>query len=280
MLGLAAMAVTCQNIFKKKFNKSCNGSAFFFTGMIAVCAMLFFVAFNRDFYYAPALLGYSAGFALSYAAATIGAVLAMAHGSLAKSALIISCSLLIPGMYGILVLEEPTSATLWIGTPLLILALFLINYEKSAFAEKSSLKWCIFVFLAFLGNGMCSVVQKAKQKYTAEGNNLFMIVALAMVAIIMLAAAFLIKEERIRIKKTIHHGVLPALICGVANGLTNLLVIYLNPRIPASTLFPVISGGNVTLSFLYSVLVLREKFSPRQTVGFLLGVIAIILLNL
>jgi drug/metabolite transporter (DMT)-like permease len=96
----------------------------------------------------------------------------------------------------------------------------------------------------------------------------------------MLAAAFLIKEERIRIKETIHHGVLPALICGVANGLTNLLVIYLNPRIPASTLFPVISGGNVTLSFLYSVLVLREKFSPRQTVGFLLGVIAIILLNL
>ena len=280
LLGIAALAVTCQNVFKKKFNKSCDGSAFFFTGMIALCAMLFFVAINRDFYYTPILLIPSAAFAISYALATIGAVLAIGCGSLAKSSLIISFSLLIPSFYGILFLKEPITPSLWIGTLLLITSFVMISYDKEEFQKKGTWKWYVFVLLAFLGNGLCSTVQKAKQEYTPLGDNLFMIVALGMVAVIMLLISLLIKSDRSKIKETVRHGVWPALVCGVANGLTNLLVIYLNPKIPASTLFPVISGGNVILSFLYSVFVIREKFSPRQIIGFLVGVVSIVLLNL
>ena len=269
-----------QNVFKKKFNNSCDGSAFFFTGMIAFFAMLFFIAINRDFYYTPILLIPSAAFAISYAVATFGAVLAISYGSLAKSSLIISFSLLIPSLYGILFLKEPTSPTLWIGTALLIASFTLINYEKGAFSQKSSWKWYVFVFLAFFGNGMCSTVQKAKQEYTPLGDNLFMIVALAMVAVLMFVAALSTKQDRPKIRATVRHGAWSALLCGVANGLTNLLVIHLNHKLPASTLFPVISGGRVILSFLYSVFVIREKFNARQTLGFFLGVVSIILLNL
>ena len=225
------------------------------------------------------------------ASATFFAVLAIRHGSLAKSCLIISFSLLVPSFYGLLFLHEKITTELILGTLLLIVSLILINYEKEEITEdgenekkaskKASLQWYIFVALAFLGNGMCSTVQKAKQEnYGTAGDNLFMIVALAIVAVLMFVLAFCTREERTTIRETIHHGFLWAILCGLANGLTNYLVILLNLRLPASTLFPVISSGSLVLSFLYSIFVVREKFSTRQYIGFLIGVVSIVLLNL
>ncbi len=181
---------------------------------------------------------------------------------------------------------ETVSLELILGTILLIVSLILINYEKEKAEDEEAekkvpLKWYVFVFLAFMGNGMCSTVQKAKQQiHGTEGDNLFMIVALAMVAALMFILAFCSREERPTIRETVRHGFLWAILCGVANGLTNYLVILLNLRLPASTLFPVISSGSLALSFLYSVLVVREKFSTRQYIGFLIGVVSIVLLNL
>lgn len=281
LLSIAALAVTGQNIFKQKFNDKCKSGTFFFTGMIAVFAMIFFIAINRDSYYSAKLILPSAAFALSYASATFFAVLAIRYGSLAKSCLIISFSLLVPSFYGILFLREPVSLELILGTVLLIVSLFLINYEKEETEEKASLKWYIFVFLALMGNGLCSTVQKAKQQiHGTEGDNLFMIVALAMVAVLMFVLALCSREERTTVRQTLRHGFLWAILCGVANGLTNYLVILLNLDLPASTLFPVISSGSLVLSFLYSVFVVREKFSTRQYIGFMIGVISIVLLNL
>ena len=175
LLGVPALSVTVQNITKQKFNQCTNGNTFFFSGMISVFAMLFFISINRDFYYSVELLVPSVAFALSYGVATFGAVLAIRYGSLAKTSLLISFSLLIPSLYGILFLHEPLSATLAVGTVLLIASFVMINYEKKAFEEKSSWKWYCYVLLAFLGNGLCSTVQKAKQQiYGEAGDNLFL----------------------------------------------------------------------------------------------------------
>ena len=71
-----------------------------------------------------------------------------------------------------------------------------------------------------------------------------------------------------------------AALCGVFNGLCNYLVLYLNPRLPASVMFPVISAGSVVLVFVYATLVQHEKFNLRQKIGYALGVVSIVLLNL
>ena len=72
-----------------------------------------------------------------------------------------SCSLLLPSFYGIIFLSEPIGIKLIVGIVLLVVALVMINYEKDA--VPSSLKWAICAVLAFVGNGMCSVVQKLEQ---------------------------------------------------------------------------------------------------------------------
>ena len=249
--------------------------------MISLFAMIFFLAVNGDWHYSSELLIPSFAFAVSYATATVFSVLAIYHGSLAKTSLIISCSLLIPSFYGMICLGEPVSATLILGTVLLVVSLIMTNYQKDDTDKKATLKWAVFVILSFVGNGMCSTVQKAKPIYYGEqGNNLFMVVALAMVTVIMLVSSLVSKGERDSIRPTISKGGLLALLCGVANGLTNYLAIYLNSRVPASVMFPVISAGSVILVFIYSVLFNKEKFNIRQSIGFLVGIVSIVLLNI
>ena len=283
ILAATALTATVQNIFKQKFNERCKGSAYFFAAMTSFCAMLFFIAVSRDPYYSAELLLPSAAFAISYATSTVFSVLAIFHGPLAKTSLILSCSLLIPSFYGIIVLHDPVSPTLLPGIAVLVAALVCVNHRKKIDGEdkKITLKWLLFVALSFIGNGMCSTVQKAKQQvYGNEGNNMFMIAALAMVVVMLVCAAFCFKNQRAVIKTTVKRGWWLALLCGAANGLTNYVVIYLNPRIPASVLFPVVSGGGLVLIFLWSVLVKREKFTPIQYAGYALGVVSIVLLNL
>lgn len=283
MLLATALSSTVQNIFKQKFNERCKGSAYFFAAMSSFCAMIFFIAVNRDLYYTFELLIPSAAFALSYAAATVFSVLAILHGPLAKTSLILSCSLLIPSFYGIIVLHDPVSPTLLPGIAVLVAALICVNHRKKEDGDDKKItpKWLLFVALSFVGNGMCSTVQKAKQiVYGEEGNNMFMIVALAIVVVVLGCAAIGFKSQRQVIKPTLKLGWWLALLCGAANGLTNYFVIYLNPRIPASVLFPVVSGGGLVLIFLWSVLVKHEKYTPVQYFGYALGVVSIVLLNL
>ena len=285
LLSLTVLTITAQDVFKKKYNQKGKDFTFLFTSVVAVFAMLLFVSINliqKDYHYEAILLIPSAGFAISYAAATFFTVQAIRCGSLAKTCLIVSFSLLVPCFYGILLLDEPISATLLAGMVLLIVSLVLINYEKGKTEEKTPIKWYLYALLSFLGNGLCSTVQKAKQVYLGDdGNNLFMIVALAMVAAIMLILSLCTKSERITQREDLRHVAFWAMLCGLANGLTNVLVILLNSRqVPASVMFPVISSGGLVLSFLYSILVIREKFSTRQYIGFLAGAVSVVLLNL
>ena len=265
ILGITALTVTCQDIFKKKFNQKCNTGVFSFGGMISFFAMLFFIAVNRDWSYSVSQLFYSFGFAVAYTTATLFAVLAIKYGSLAKTTLIVSCSLLIPSFYGIIFLGEPVGVKLILGTVLLVVALIMINYEKDT--SPTSLKWAIFALLAFVGNGMCSVVQKIEQNtFGNEGQNVFMIVALAMVTVMLFVMSLASKEERRERKRVLRVGWLWAALCGVCNGLCNYLVLYLNPRLAASVMFPVISAGSVVLVFFYATLIQREKFNIRQKI--------------
>ena len=308
ILVATAFSATVQNIFKQKFNEKCKSpGAYLFSTLTAAAAMIFFIAVNlcysKDWYYSAELLLPSFGFAVSFACATVFSVLAILYGPLAKTSLIISCSLLIPCLYGIFVqgiyikvirdgsatlsdaLADALSPTLIIGLLLLVATLFLVNYKKkneNTEKKKITLKWLVFALLAFLGNGMCSTVQAAKQDfYGNEGNNSFMIVALAIVAVILLLVSLIFKSERKNIKETVSKGWMLALLCGVANGLTNFFVMLLNEnKIPASVIFPVVSGGGLLMIFLWSVLVKKEKFNIPQYIGYALGVVSLVLLNI
>ena len=279
ILVFAAVSVTCQDILKSKFNQKCNNGIFLFSAIISLTSMLFFIIVNRDWSYDLNQLIYSISFALCYASSTVFAVLAIKYGSLAKTTLIISCSLLIPSFYGLIFIREPIGIFLVLGTILLIVSLFMINYENSNI--QITRKWIVFVTLAFLGNGMCSTVQKIEQNiFGNNGQNVFMIVALAMVTLMLFTVSIMSDEKQDRKIPIIKISFIFGGLCGVFNGLCNYLVLYLNPRIPASVMFPVISSASVVLTFLYATLINCEKFSLIQKIGYAIGAASLVLLNL
>ena len=284
LLALIVVFVTAQNILKKVYNKKCNTGVYLYSAMISFFALLFFIAVNREWSFRPQMLIPAAFFALAYASATVFAVVAIKYGSLAITSLVISYSLLIPCFYGIFFLGESISWLLIVGVILLAISLFLTNHEKSNdLSEKKSfsLKWVIFCVLAFVGNGMCSTVQKAAgvNGFSSSDLNMIMIIALAMVAVVLFVISACTSERK-EWKACFKAGTVPALASGIMNGAVNYMVLVLNTRLAASVMFPIISGGGLVLVFLYSTVIDKERFRVSQWIGFGIGLISIVLLNI
>lgn len=271
--------VSVQQVTKKAYNSKVTGGTLSFSAASCMAALVVFLItsggklnFNTEF------LIYSVLFAVSYSVAVVLGVLAISTGPLSLTSLLTSFSLLVPTFYGILVLDEPVSPNLFLGLGLLAAALVLINIEKKG-EKKITLKWIFYVVLAFIGNGMCSTVQKVQQiacegRYKSE----FMIVAL-IISIVALSILAQITEKK-QIVDHLKKGAVLYTVCGLANGVVNFLVIFLATRMAASVMFPVISAGGIVLTFLISLFVYKEKLSKWQILGSVLGLVSVIFLNL
>ena len=283
LLFLTALFIVFQKVIQDRYNAKCRSGVFLFSGMISFFAMCFFMAVNRNWVWSSELIIPAVSFGLSYAAATVFVVLAIKCGSLAKTTLITSYSLLVPAFAGLIILREPLGIPMIAGMILLVLSLWLTNHRKKSAdtpKEKISLKWLVFVLLGFVGNGMCSTVQKLAPHYLGADVNLTLstIAALGLSTVVLVAASFLTRETDL--KSTLKVGGPLSLFCGLFNGAVNYLAIYLNQFIPASVMFPVLSAGELILIVPYSLLVRRERFTAKQWVGFGVGVVSVVLLNL
>lgn len=267
-----------QNIVKKPFAQKTSGKGvYFFSLFSSLTAMLFFVIMSGGFEWNAELILYSALFALSYATATVSSVSAVVYGPLSITTLIISYSLMLPTVYGLIFLRDPVSSGLIPGLVLLIISLFLTN-PKSA-DSRFSMKWIICVILAFIGNGMCSVVQKMQQiAFDGSYKNEFMILALAIVVVFLGILAF-IKEHK-DIKMVAKAGWHLAIACGFMNGIVNLFVMILSGIMPVSLMFPMISAGGIVVTYFVSRFFYKEKLTKTQLVGFVIGIVSIIFLNI
>lgn len=272
------LGISGQNILKKPYTDKNGGkSAYTFCAMVSIVAMLFFVLTSGSLCFSVSLLPYSLGFAAAYSIATVFAVISVSCGLLSLTSLIISYSLMIPAFYGIIFLGDSFDALFIIGMILLVISLLLIN--NVSVGNKISFKWLISVFLAFAGNGMCSVVQKMQQlRFDGKYKNEFMIIALAAVTVITLPMIFV--SERKNALVYIKIGWRFAVPCGILNGVVNLFVMLISEKMPVSVIFPLISAGGIAVTYIISKYFYKEKLTIIQTAGFIAGIISIVFLNL
>lgn len=270
------LGISGQSIVKKPYTQKTNGAGvYFFNTLLSAAALLFFVVTSSKFSFDISFIPYSISFAVSYAVASVFMVLAIAYGSLSLTSLFISYSLLIPTFYG-LIIGDPIGKGFIPGMILLVISLFLTN--KSGEKGKISFKWIIFVILSFVGNGVCTVVQKMQQ-VSSNGayKNEFMIVALAIVTIVMFIMTLFTQRKDIKLFAKV--GWHWAVICGVLNGMVNLFVMILSGKMPVSLMFPLISAGGLIVTFLVSRFFYKEKLTKLQLAGFLCGVASVVCLN-
>ena len=267
-----------QSVLRKMYSEQTKSAGVYtFSVFSALGALLFFLVTLKNPIWDLRILPYAIAFSVGYLSSGIFGLKAISVGSLSLTSLIVNFSLIIPTFYGLLFLGESGSIFFYIGVATLLVALVLVN--KSSESTPITGKWLLFVTIAFVGNGMCSLSQTLQQNaLEGAGKNEFMIIALLVV--VLGSSIMMFRQERKNIKLYIKLGTGKGLVCGVANGIVNLLVMVLLGTMPASVVFPLITGGSIVFTYFISKTAFHEKLSKRQTIGFVLGVASVILLNL
>lgn len=271
-----------QSVFKKAYSTRKNSSSpYIFTSLTVLSAwVVFFVrslitgSLNFDL----KILPYAVIFATAYCVAGIFNLIAIQCGSLALSSLVLSYSIIIPTLYGLIFDGDPASTVFYLG--LLFLAASMLFINKTAPGEKISLKWFFCIMISFIGNGLCTTVQPIQSKlFKNEYDDVFMLIALGIVFVILITFA-LTKDRKIflpAVKTNLHLMV----ACGISNAICNLLVmVSTGLGVNKSLLFPLVGAGGIVIAWAVSVFLYKEKLTKKQHLGLVLGVISIVFLNL
>lgn len=277
ILTVIVITLTLQNVFKKAYTVK-KKDTFGFNALFGGAAALVFIIYakghleyNRD------VMPYIITFAVCFIICIFSSFMAVKTGSLSLTSLVGSYSLIIPTVYGIIFLNNPTSLLFYIGIALLVISLFLVNFEKGE--KKITKKWLFYIAVTFIANGLCSTIQNLQQvKFNGQYKGEFMFTVYVAVLIVTLTMSLIFEKQTV--KERFNKYSFLAISCGIANGVANLLVMVMSTRIAGSVLFPVISGGNILATAAVSYLFYKERLSKQQLLGVLLGTASIICLNI
>lgn len=271
----------------KKFYK---GKTPFFLSSIscAFSAILFLFFSGFKFSFDLNLLVYSGLISLTFGCSTVFSLLAFTCGDLSLTGLIMSLSLIIPTLYGIIFLSNPVGVFFFIGLIALIVSLFLINLkikskgdtnDKTITKKKINIKWLIFISIAAVCNGFSSIIQ-TEQQLVYQGQKKIELMLLAFVIVSITTLIISLFTERKFIKEKLLHTTIIGGSAGIATAVLNYVVMVLVGLVDAALLFPLISGGSLLIIFVAAPILFKEKYKILQYLGFALGLLSVVLLNL
>ena len=211
-------------------------------------------------------------FLLSYTAQRAGVSVA---------ALASRLSVAIPSMLAFVLYDDSLSLLKTVGLLLALLSLCLCTASDNKNSTAQRVSHTVLPVLVFLTFGCYFSILKYVQTSYLDDTSYHVYVmspfifAFLTSLIIVLARGLLVSAEF----RPAH------LIAGVLLGLINYLAIYSLVRVlglegwESSQLFPIYSVGVVAVSSLLAVLFFRERLSRVKTVGLMVGMIAVALLN-
>jgi drug/metabolite transporter (DMT)-like permease len=206
---------------------------------------------------------------------------ALCRGPMALTSMLVSFSVVIPLIWGITVGNETLKAMQYPALILLFLAIIMTNVDKMKVKQMTPTNygaWLLFVGITFASNGICSILQKQHQTlYPAAYGEEFMLFAMLFCALVF--TAFALRKIGIRgffAVKGKRFGVLS----GLANGLSNFLLLLLAGMENASVLFPVISAGTVLASLVCGRTLFAERLKKNHYLAILFGIASVVLFKL
>lgn len=305
LLLTVASALSCsQVVVNKYYNKGKNNpfSAVLFIALAV--ALVFAIGARFCFDFKPFTIGVGIGFGLCYIAGFLFQILALKEGSVSLTSLVLSYSLVLPTLFGMIAYKEYPSVFYYIGLVALVVSLLLVGLprrktgvtaENGENGERKGLKitpkWAVYVSLGFLGNGCCSILstfhqRKMKSLYLlgevakADYKSELMLVGMAVVVAVTSIVIFATRKQNDGpcLKRAAAFGS----ACGGINGLMNTisLIVVTAAVIPVSLIYPLRGAMDILFSFLAGLIFFKEKPDKLGVVGLLCGLSAIVLFNL
>ena len=182
---------------------------------------------------------------------------------------LMSGGMTVPYVFGVLFLNEELTVIRTIG----LLAIIISIAVSNSGAEKPDKKQLLLCLAVFFLNGVSSVTSKIHQISPASEivkSTDFAFLVMLFKAVICSVVMFICKNKffgersvKLPVKSVIGFIVLASL----ADGLTYMLQLIGATKLPATVLYPFVTGGSVIFTSLAGVIVFREKLSQRQLIA-------------
>ncbi len=176
----------------------------------------------------------------------------------------------VPYIWGLLFLNESFSLLRTFGLIIIIIAVIITNFEK----EKPNLKLILLCSSVFLLNGFVSVTSKVHQiNPVAVDTESFVLLTCIVKLVICTPVYFMIKEENPETEKKngdFWYIILLLFLSSLVGGISSLCQLNGAIHLPATVVYPVITGGSIILTAIAGRICFKEKLSKQMIIGIIL----------
>lgn len=241
-----------------------------FNALMGLFTALIFFAFNGFKFEFSMFSMIMAGIvALSIMSYNILGFRVLKSGSMAFYTLFLMCGgMFLPYMWGVLFLQEKLSLLHLVGLILIISAMVLTANDRKL-PNKRILVLCVIIF--FL-NGISSIAGKMHQieKTYFCISEIEFVIATGMAKFIIAAIAYTVVKIGKKNKTAGKHnkggfewGVFLIVLSTLLSGMSYILQLNGAKNLPATVLYPLITGGTIVFSSVTGIIFFKEKISKR-----------------
>lgn len=185
-------------------------------------------------------------------------------------------AVLVPIIGAILFWAEPATNLQVAGASLAVVSLPLLGFGQASKGERVPLQAGILMVSLLLSNGLGMLTIEAFHQGGVRGqDSLFLAALFGAAAIISSLVWFFRKRQGSSLI-----DVLPGLLLGLCNALSNLSLVGALDRLPGIVVFPFYSAVGVVLTVIFARLLWQERINRLESLGIFLAVGAVVFINL
>lgn len=278
LLAVSIASIVLQNcLLNHVSKKTLHGRAdtyFYNAVMYAICVLLFgAMAIGRPISLFTVLLGIAFGFMTVLASYT--KMIALSQGPLHITTLIITASLLIPTLSGVLLFHTPFSPGKLIAAMALVIFIYL-SAGKSG-DSRISRSWAVVCAISFSMSGLIGITQQIHQA-SPHRDELAAFLAVSF-SVSFLFAAFMSRGTTCPARFKLPQYAVAAL-CGLCAFTMNIINLKLSGEMPSQLFFPAVNGVPIILIGILSICLFKEKTTRRQLIGLVGGLVSLLAIGL
>lgn len=203
---------------------------------------------------------------------------ALKVGSVSFTNFIQCASLVIPIIFAAFFWDTKITVFQIILIAILILSLIpTLNIGK----QKLNIKWLLYSLAAMLALGVIGIIQAVHQSSSHSGELVFFLRHAFFFTVIINLCGWRICERKEKSNFTIKStALIQASASGVFMGLVHILNLYLAGKLPYVVLFPTLNGGLIFLTLLSDLFFFKQRLTPKQWFGIIIGTLALCIIDL
>lgn len=269
---LLALTIACQQKYQAKAGTSVKSSLLYTILTSVISAAIFFVINRFTVRITLFSVICASLFSVVFMLRLFVGFHIMKSGNVSLYTLfLMSGGMVVPYIYGTIFLHEELNPIRIVGLLLIVVAITVTHLSKDKI-DRKQFTLCIVVFLL---NGASSVISKIHQVSAAseivQSSDFVFLVMISNVIISLLV--LLLKKEKSADKSivSIKPVILIIFIAAIADGISYLFQLFGATNLPATVLYPLVTGGTIILSPLMGFIICKEKICLKQWMGIALS---------